>query len=200
MTNCFDECHLTKQLNGEIPVYQLNPSELKKWPGAIGWSLHLSPCLMGNVLVVYIFRLADVAWSLAGPANKSIVDPYSLLESHSTEPVWVFDRKLSTSTSGCPPTEFLKGSRLRGCTPSARTHLTFARNSSTPFATGAMKVLALGKKGLDAAGVKFWINSGTLLGYYRECNFIGHAKGRYASKPIVFPTSQPINLKKSYMQ
>ena len=29
--------------------------------------------------------------------------------------------------------------------------------------------------GLDALGIEFWINSGTLLGWLRECGFIPHS-------------------------
>ena len=30
--------------------------------------------------------------------------------------------------------------------------------------------------GLDALGIEFWVNSGTLLGWLRECGFIPHSR------------------------
>eukprot|EP00040_Diaphanoeca_grandis_P044003 m.11008 g.11008 ORF g.11008 m.11008 type:complete len:589 (-) comp8595_c0_seq1:89-1855(-) len=44
------------------------------------------------------------------------------------------------------------------------------------FSELATQIVVLAKQGLDALGIRFWINSGTLLGWLRECSFLGHSK------------------------
>lgn len=43
------------------------------------------------------------------------------------------------------------------------------------FAADARSLLALAKAVFEALHLRFWINSGTLLGWLRQCDFIGHA-------------------------
>ncbi|XP_071039482.1 ribitol-5-phosphate transferase FKTN isoform X2 [Parasteatoda tepidariorum] len=44
------------------------------------------------------------------------------------------------------------------------------------FRTKAWKLLAKAKSLLDHLKIPFWLSSGTLLGYYRECGFISYSK------------------------
>jgi hypothetical protein len=47
---------------------------------------------------------------------------------------------------------------------------------ATKFEHDARRVLSRAVEVLDALGIRFWINSGTLLGWLRQCGFIGHAR------------------------
>jgi hypothetical protein len=44
------------------------------------------------------------------------------------------------------------------------------------FFVQAQQLLALGKKVLDSVGMRFWLSSGTCLGWFRQCSFIPYSQ------------------------
>ncbi|KAJ8316623.1 hypothetical protein KUTeg_005817 [Tegillarca granosa] len=44
------------------------------------------------------------------------------------------------------------------------------------FKRKSRQLIALGKQVLDSIGVRFWLSSGTLLGWYRQCDIIPYAQ------------------------
>lgn len=44
------------------------------------------------------------------------------------------------------------------------------------FRTEALRLLQQAKHVLDGLGLPFWLNSGSLLGYFRQCDIIAHSK------------------------
>nr|CAD7445405.1 unnamed protein product [Timema bartmani] len=47
---------------------------------------------------------------------------------------------------------------------------------TTKFSHRAWKLLSRAKTILDKLGIRFWISSGTCLGYFRQCSIISHSK------------------------
>ncbi|RZF44734.1 hypothetical protein LSTR_LSTR000686 [Laodelphax striatellus] len=57
-----------------------------------------------------------------------------------------------------------------------RTYGLVQTKSAQRFRHKAWKLLSKAKAVLDSLGIEFWLNSGTLLGYARECDIIAHSR------------------------
>lgn len=44
------------------------------------------------------------------------------------------------------------------------------------FQHRAREILVMAKTALDQASVRFWLSSGTCLGWFRQCSIISHSK------------------------
>jgi len=83
--------------------------------------------------------------------------------------------------SGWKGNRNILGTRYIPCTSTAiqiasQKQLNNNNNQEDAFDREATQIVKLAKQGLDSLGIRFWINSGTLLGWLRECSFIGHSK------------------------